>query len=83
MKIAFITEMGFQGKVASNHSNMRTEFAWMHAMDATHFHTTQILEIENYDKVFFIFPNTPLIIRPIDPTMLIYMPSPFLYMFGS
>ena len=26
MKVAFLTEMGFEGKVPSNHSNMRTEF---------------------------------------------------------
>jgi hypothetical protein len=29
MKIAFFTEMGFQGKTSRTHENMRTEFAWM------------------------------------------------------
>lgn len=37
MKVAFFTEMGFQGKVPRTHNNMRTEFAWMVALDATHF----------------------------------------------
>ena len=26
MKIAFLTEMGFEGKITANHPNMRTEF---------------------------------------------------------
>ena len=42
MKIAFITEMGFEGKIPSNHPNMRTEFAWMHALNADHFHRGNI-----------------------------------------
>jgi hypothetical protein len=37
MKIAFLTEMGFVGKIPENHPNMRTEFAWMHALDADHY----------------------------------------------
>ena len=37
MRIAFLTEMGFEGKVPYNHPNMRTEFAWMHALNADHF----------------------------------------------
>ena len=36
MKIAFFTEMGFNGKIRRNHPNMRTEFAWMCALDAIH-----------------------------------------------
>ena len=36
-KIAFLSEMGFVGKIAANHPNMRTEFAWMHALDADHY----------------------------------------------
>ncbi len=38
MKIAFFTEMGFKGKIPRNHKNMRTEFAWMVALDADHYH---------------------------------------------
>ena len=29
MKVAFFTEMGFNGKIPRTHKNMRTEFAWM------------------------------------------------------
>jgi len=57
MKIAFLTEMGFAGKVPANHPNMRTEFAWMHALDADH-HTFYGLDnITGYDHVFVIFPK--------------------------
>ena len=37
MKIAFFTEMGFTGKIPHTHDNMRTEFAWMCALDAYHY----------------------------------------------
>lgn len=56
-KIAFLTEMGFEGKVPANHSNMRTEFAWMHALDADHRHLYHYREVQNYDHVFIIFPK--------------------------
>jgi hypothetical protein len=56
MKIAFFTEMGFQGKVPRTHDNMRTEFAWMVALDADHYNihsnpTTQ------YDLGIVIIPK--------------------------
>lgn len=38
MKIAFFTEMGFRAKIPRNHNNMRTEFAWIVALDADHYH---------------------------------------------
>jgi hypothetical protein len=37
MKIAFFTEMGFRGQVTRTHENMRTEFAWMCALNADHY----------------------------------------------
>ena len=37
LKIAFLSEMHFRGKVRSNHPNMRTEMAWMCALNADHF----------------------------------------------
>jgi len=37
MKIAFFTEMGFRAKIPRNHNNMRTEFAWIVALDADHY----------------------------------------------
>lgn len=57
MKIAFLTEMGFEGKVQANHSNMRTEFAWMHALNADHRHLYHFKEVQEYDHVFIIFPK--------------------------
>jgi len=60
IKVAFLTEMGFEGKIPSNHSNMRTEFAWMHALDADHRHIHHFQEVEGYDHVFVIFPKGKL-----------------------
>jgi len=57
MKIAFLTEMGFIGKVPANHSNMRTEFAWMHALDATHYNIHNPHDVVGYDAVIVIFPK--------------------------
>ena len=48
MRVAFFTEMGFTGKVPRTHTNMRTEFAWMVAMDADHYNLKQVPEQE-YD----------------------------------
>jgi hypothetical protein len=48
MSIAFFTEMGFNGKVPRTHTNMRTEFAWMVALDADHYNLQQTPEQE-YD----------------------------------
>jgi len=48
MKIAFFTEMGFNGKIPRTHKNMRTEFAWMVALNATHYNLKSIPS-ENYD----------------------------------
>ena len=56
MKIAFFTEMVFLGKVSRTHENMRTEFAWMVALDADHFpigHTPR----EKYDLSIVIIPK--------------------------
>lgn len=59
-KIAFLTEMGFEGKIPPNHSNMRTEFAWMHALNADHKHIHHFKEVQGYDHVFVIFPKGKL-----------------------
>jgi hypothetical protein len=59
-KIAFLTEMGFVGKVPENNPNMRTEFAWMHALNADHFNIHLFGSDKNltgYDHVFIIFPK--------------------------
>ena len=60
MKIAFLTEMGFDGKIPADHPNMRTEFAWMHALDADHFNIHMFgsaKRLREYDHVFIIFPK--------------------------
>jgi hypothetical protein len=56
-KIAFLTEMGFVGKVPANHPNMRTEFAWMYALNADHFNIHMLDDLKGYDHVFVIFPK--------------------------
>jgi hypothetical protein len=58
MKIAFLTEMGFTGPIPADHPNMRTEFAWMHALDATHHNIHE--GVVGYDVVFVIFPKGKL-----------------------
>ena len=35
-KIAWFSEMGFNGKTPRTHRYMRTEFAWFVALDAIH-----------------------------------------------
>jgi len=57
MNIAFISEMGFVGKVPQNHPNMRTEFAWMYALNANHHCIYDISNVKGYDHVFVIFPK--------------------------
>ncbi len=57
MKVAFLTEMGFNGKVSNDHPNMRTEFAWMNALNADHFNLRQIENVKNYDAILLILPK--------------------------
>ena len=57
MKIAFLTEMGFRGKIPAVHTNMRTEFAWMHALDADHFNVMEYKLVSGYDWVLLILPK--------------------------
>ena len=59
MKITFFTEMGFQGKVPRNNSNMRTEFAWMCALEADHWSINHT-PTQHYDLGIVIIPkNNP------------------------
>jgi len=57
MNITFLTEMGFEGKIPSNHPNMRTEFAWMYALEANHHTLFEYQNVINQDHVFIIFPK--------------------------
>ena len=56
MKIAFFTEMGFNGKISRTHENMRTEFAWMCALEADHYNIKDI-PVERYDLGIVIIPK--------------------------
>jgi hypothetical protein len=60
MKIAFFTEMGFNGKVPRTQPNMRTEFAWMVALNADHFNLNDTPDDTDYDLGIVITPkNSP------------------------
>lgn len=48
--------MGFMGKVSRTHDNMRTEFAWMVALDADHFNYRQVPP-SHYDLGIVIIPK--------------------------
>ena len=56
MSIAFFTEMNFSGKVSRTHDNMRTEFAWMCALDADHFNYREAPN-KQYDLGIVIIPK--------------------------
>jgi len=56
-KIAFLTEMGWEGKVQETHENMRVEFAWMNALNATHYPLKQFGSPAGYDLVVIIWPK--------------------------
>ena len=51
MKIAFFTEMGFTGKIPRTHENMRTEFAWMCALNAMHYPINSAHQISYENKI--------------------------------
>jgi hypothetical protein len=57
MKTAFLTEMQWNGKVPANHPNMRTEMAWMFALQSDHFNIHEYSRVKGYDAVFIIFPK--------------------------
>jgi len=60
MKVVFFTEMGFTGKVQRNHPNMRTEFAWMCALEADHYNINFNSIVDYYDIGIVIVPkNNP------------------------
>ena len=57
MKVAFFTEMGFRGKISRSHSNMRTEFAWMCALNADHYPIGTVPVVDKYDLAIVIIPK--------------------------
>ena len=59
MKIAFLSQMGFTGKIARNHPNMRTEFAQMCALNVDHYPLASVYNINTqYDHAILLIPKT-------------------------
>ena len=59
MNVGFFSEAGYEGKVPRNHSNMRTDVAWVCALDATHHPLSTISKLEDnlYDVGVMILPK--------------------------
>jgi len=62
MKIAFFTESNFDGKIPRDFNNMRTEYAWYVALDATHHYVGHLPSMEEnmYDLGIIIIPKTKI-----------------------
>lgn len=66
MKIAFFSEGNWQGNIPRHHANMRTEMAWMCALNADHYNINDEPN-QQYDLGIVIIPkNNP----EFDPTQL-------------
>jgi hypothetical protein len=59
MNIGFFSEAGYEGKVPRNHPNMRTDVAWVCALDATHHPLPKIETLPDklYDVGVMILPK--------------------------
>ncbi|MAG28289.1 hypothetical protein CMI47_22420 [Candidatus Pacearchaeota archaeon] len=59
MKIGFFSEAGYEGKVPRNHPNMRTDVAWVCALNATHHPLPKIQTLPDnlYDVGVMILPK--------------------------
>ena len=56
MSIAFFTQGGYKGKVSPNNPNIRTDMAWVYALDATHFPIWELPSTE-YEIGIIIIPK--------------------------
>ena len=69
MKIGFFSEGGYEGKVSRDNPNMRTDVAWVCALDATHHPISTIHELpdNSYDVGIMILPKKrePLLNYPL------------------
>ena len=69
MKIGFFSEAGYEGTVERNHPNMRTDVAWVCALDANHhpFPKLSALSDDMYDVGVMILPKKrkPLLNYPL------------------
>ena len=68
MNIGFFSEGGYEGKVPRNHPNMRTDVAWVCALDATHHPLPKIQTLP--DKLY----DVGVMILPKNRTMLMDWP---------
>tara|TARA_R110001592_G_scaffold86356_3_gene254792 strand:+ start:992 stop:1945 length:954 start_codon:yes stop_codon:yes gene_type:complete len=59
MKIAWFSEMSFDGKIQRTHKNMRTEYAWWVAQDAIHHNILKLQQLPDkcYDLGVIIIPK--------------------------
>jgi len=58
MRVAFFSEAGYVGKVPRNNPNMRTDMAWVCALDATHIPVTKIDSFDGeFDLGILIIPK--------------------------
>ena len=59
MRIAFFSESPFDGKISRDFDNMRTEYAWYVALDATHHYVGHLPSMEEkmYDLGIIIIPK--------------------------
>ena len=59
MKIGFFSEAGYEGKVPRNHPNMRTDVAWVCALDAIHHPIPKLETLSDnlYDVGVMILPK--------------------------
>ena len=59
MNIGFFSEAGYEGKVPRNYDNMRTDVAWVCALDATHHPIPKLRSLPNnlYDVGVMILPK--------------------------
>jgi hypothetical protein len=69
MRIAFFSEAGYNGKVSRDNPNMRTDVAWVCALNATHHPIPTIHELpdNSYDVGIMILPKNrkPLLNYPL------------------
>ena len=69
MKIGFFSEAGYEGKVERNHPNMRTDVAWVCALEAYHcpINFLDTIEDNTFDVGVMILPKKrePLLNYPL------------------
>lgn len=68
MKIAFFSEAGYQGKVPRANNNMRTDLAWVCALNATHHNIMSVNSLSDnlYDIGIIIVPKNKQALSGID-----------------